>query len=256
MRPTLVDVVRSSMFAGLKTLGHRLGLEIKHRRNELDEENVLRQLLAEWPFDLVVDVGANEGQYALALRKCGYRGAIVSFEPLPQAHAELLAKSRLDDAWLVMPPVAVGADAGEVVLNIAANSASSSVLPMLQRHLAAAPHSAYVGSMVVPLVRLDATLPGVVRPWKLALLKIDTQGYEDRVLAGAADLLPRLAAVQVEISLAKLYDGQARGVELISLLASAGFQLAHIIPGLRDPSDGRLLQFDGIFVRERSSTTD
>jgi hypothetical protein len=81
------------------------------------------------------------------------------------------------------------------------------------------------------------------------MLKIDTQGYEMAVLRGAEKMLPRLAGVQLELSLAPLYEGQTLYLELIDWLRARGFDLWSVIPGFVDPSSGRMLQFDGVFFR-------
>jgi FkbM family methyltransferase len=250
---TLRNAVKGALLQAVKRVGREVGLEIKRHRNELTEENILRQLLSEVAVDYVVDVGANEGQYAKALRSYGYRGPMVSFEPLPDAHARLLEASRDDPGWEVPAAVAIGAERSELTLNVAGNSASSSFLPMLKAHVEAAPHSTYVSTLCVPVVSLDEILCRLEVGAHAMLLKIDTQGFEDRVLAGASRTLTQCAAIQVEISLAPLYEGQANGATIIATLDSAGFRLAYIVPGFREHTTGRLLQFDGIFVRDQST---
>lgn len=108
--------------------------------------------------DLVLDVGANTGQYAARLRELGYGGKILSFEPLPDAHAQLLARAAADPLWEVHPRCALGAAAGTGALNVAGNSVSSSLLPMLDLHAAAAPRSIYIGQVETPVTTLDALL--------------------------------------------------------------------------------------------------
>src|SRR5215470_6869482 len=99
--------------------------------------------------DVVLDVGANSGQFALALFNAGFTGRIISFEPLSLAHAALSEAAQNHPDWEIAPRCALGAAVGSAVINIAGNSFSSSLRPMLERHLAAAPQSAYVGSETV-----------------------------------------------------------------------------------------------------------
>jgi FkbM family methyltransferase len=209
----------------------------------------LNRLLASHVVELVLDVGANEGHYALELRAHGYNGRIVSFEPLASAHARLTAAAARVPRWSVAPRMALGDADGEVVLNIAGNSLSSSILQMLPRHERAAPRSAYVGSETVPLKRLDAVAAKLLGDAERVLLKIDTQGYEDRVMAGAADLLDRVVAVQMELSLVALYSGQLLFDEMRARMVALGFDLFALFPGYAHEETGQTLQVDGFFVR-------
>jgi hypothetical protein len=80
-------------------------------------------------------------------------------------------------------------------------------------------------------------------------LKIDVQGFEPQVLEGAARLLDRTQGVQLELSLAPLYEGQTLFLPLVDWLAKKGFELWALIPGFIDNKTGRMLQVDGIFFR-------
>src|SRR5439155_27146309 len=124
---------------------------------------------------LVVDVGANRGQYATDLRQHGYRGKIVSFEPLEEAFAQLAAAAARDVDW-TCHRMALGVAAGEAQINVASNLESSSLLEMEVGHRAGAPEVSMVSVETVPVSRLDDVLDDD-RP---CLLKLDVQGYEDR----------------------------------------------------------------------------
>lgn len=199
--------------------------------------------------NLVLDVGANAGQFGRALREAGYRGRIVSFEPLESARRQLLAASAADDAWDVAERAAIGAEDGEIDINVSANSFSSSALDMLPAHLRSAAESRYVGRERVPLRRLDGIAGAHLRADSVALLKIDTQGYEDRVLDGAAGILPRVAAIQLELSVVPLYAGQKLLPEMLERLRGLGFSLWALWPAFVEPGSARLLQVDATFLR-------
>ncbi len=209
----------------------------------------LARVLASFGIDLVLDVGANQGQYGGLLRELGFAGSIVSYEPLADAHAALTARAAGDPAWTVAPRAAIGAENGEIAINVAGNSASSSVLPMLAAHTDAAPHTAYVGSEIVPLRRLDDVAAPHLAGARAPLVKIDTQGFEAAVLAGAPATLAAASAVQIELSLTPLYEGQALYDAILADLTGRGFELWGIWPGFGRDSDGRLLQMDGLFAR-------
>ena len=199
---------------------------------------------------LVIDVGANTGQFALEIREKGYQGEIVSFEPLVDAHKQLWQNSSKDETWKVHPRCAVGDFDGEIEIQVAGNSYSSSIRQMLSSHIEAAPDSAPIGINVAPIIRLDSLIDSWRRHPGKKYLKIDTQGFEKEVLTGATDLLTLVTAVQLELSIIELYEGQALYEYFFDFFQKNGFSLYQLIPGFLDPSTGQLLQFDAIFVRK------
>lgn len=205
--------------------------------------------LRKFEIDLVLDVGANKGQFASEIRHCGYVGRIVSFEPLSQAHGELLQSNAGDPKWDAYPRCALGDHDGEVEINIAGNSYSSSILPMLEAHRSAAPESAYEGKEIVPIKTLDAVERQYLKDARAPFLKIDTQGFEWQVLDGARDTLPHIKGILVELSLVPLYGGQHLWREVIDRLEAEGFTLWAFKPVFSDQSQGRTLQVDGVFYR-------
>lgn len=198
----------------------------------------------------VFDVGANIGQYGLSLRKCGFTGRIVSFEAIPAVHARLSAVAAADPNWIVAPCCALGRAPGEANINLAGNSVSSSLLPMSDVHLKAAPDSKYVASQAIRLERLDDIGRSLLPEDGTLFLKIDTQGYEAEVLAGADLVLRRVTAMQLEMSLTPLYQGAPSFREMLDLCESLGFHLHGLIPGFYEEKSGRLLQVDGLFLRD------
>ena len=200
--------------------------------------------------DLILDVGANRGQFARGMRACGYTGHITSFEPLSDAHVQLVSEAADDALGDVVERCAVGAAAGEAQINVAGNSYSSSLLPMLDRHSRAAPGSAYQGAESCRVITLDDYIEGTLSDATVTFgLKCDTQGYEAQVLTGARRNLSRIKVIMCEMSLIPLYDGAPTMPELCRLLADAGYRCIAIGPEFEDPRTGELLQVNGIFVR-------
>ena len=151
--------------------------------------------------------------------------------------------------WEAYPRCALGDHNGEVEINIAGNSFSSSILPMLESHRSAALKSAYEGKEVVPIKTLDAVAGPYLKDARAPFLKIDTQGFEWLVLDGARDTLPQIKGILVELSLVPLYGGQHLWREVIDRLESEGFTLWAFKPEFSDQVYGRTLQVDGIFYR-------
>jgi FkbM family methyltransferase len=205
--------------------------------------------LRKFEIDLVLDVGANKGQFASEIRHCGYAGRVVSFEPLSQAHGELLQSSAEDHLWDAYPRCALGDHDGEVEINIAGNSESSSILSTLETHRSAAPESAYEGKEIALFKTLDAFAGQYLKDARAPFLKIDTQGFEWQVFDGVRDTLPHIKGILVELSLVPLYEGQRLLRECIERLKAEGFVLWAIQSVFVDPATGRTLQWDGLFFR-------
>jgi FkbM family methyltransferase len=197
---------------------------------------------------LVLDVGANAGQYSQRLRDSGYTGRIVSFEPASASFALLERRARDDPGWEPRR-VALGDEDGEAEFNLAANTYSSSLLPMRSRHLDSDPHSGYVGAEAVPTARLESIWKELCAPTDRVWLKLDVQGYELHVLRGAESALEAVDVVQAEMALVPLYEGDVSWHDLVGWLQDHGLRLAGLEPGFEDPETGELLQADGIFVR-------
>ena len=237
------------MKAIIKNIFKKLGLEIHRYTPGSSTSAQIISSLKKFEVDLVIDVGANLGQFASEIRSNGYAGSIISFEPLSVAHARLQKLSERDTKWHVYPRCALGDHIGEVEINIAGNSASSSLLPMLDSHLLAAPHTAYVGKESVSLLTLDSIASDYISQFKNPFLKIDTQGYEWAILDGALNTLPDIRGILLELSLVPLYEGQYLWREVLERLEFFGFTLWAMQPEFIDPSDGRTLQMNGIFFR-------
>ena len=214
------------------------------------EDEGLRALLRTQGIDLILDVGANTGQYASHVLGLGYAGRILSFEPQSGAHAALLERARAVPSWQVAPRCCLGDREGEIEIHLSRNSISSSVLPIADAHTAISPEAGYVGVERVPLHRLDPLARDALAASRAALLKIDVQGYERQVLDGAPETLARVRGLQVEMSLRPVYEGQMLFLPMLAWLEGLGFAPARFTPAFIEPATGRWLQVDGLFFRE------
>jgi FkbM family methyltransferase len=229
----------------------RRGVEVSWYRPELDwERNFLHQLESHH-VNVVLDVGANSGQYGSGLRTAGFTGRIVSFEPLSGAFSLLERSAAADPLWECHHS-ALGDSDGSVSINVAGNAGeSSSVLPMLKSHQDAYPPANYVGTEEVPIHRLDSLAPEILRPNDVVYLKMDVQGFEKQVLAGAeATVRDRCVGMQLELSFLPLYEGGMLIREALDVAYSLGFSPTGFRPVFIDMRNGRMLQGDGIFFRE------
>lgn len=244
--------MREALRRGALSLVGELGFEVRKLHHAQTIHGIKRELVRRGRVDVVLDVGADAGGYALELRGLfGYRGPIVSFEPLSTAFSRLAAAARSDPHWTALN-VALGSADAAVTLHVSGNSLSSSLLPMLDAHRQALPQSIPVASETIRVRRLDAVM-SELPPWPgRGYLKIDTQGFEAQVLEGGAATLRRIDYVEMELSLVPLYEGQALFPELCATMRGMGFVLRALEPAFRDGRTGELLQLDGLFVRGAS----
>jgi len=216
---------------------------------KLNSSYQLLKGLEEFNIDIVFDIGANSGQFAEGLRAIGYKGLIISFEPLSSAHKQLTKNSLKDPLWIVHEQTAIGDFEGKIEINISANSQSSSVLKILDAHTSVQPQSMYIDKEEVKITSLDTIYSQYINAGKKYFVKIDTQGFEWNVLNGAENFLDGAKGVLCEMSLAPLYEDQHLWLDIINRLESAGFTLWAIQPGFTNPLNGKALQLDGLFFR-------
>lgn len=244
-------MAESSIKTATKALVRRTGFEVQ-RQDPGGSYPKRRQALIEGKgVNTVLDVGAHAGEFGESLRHHGYRGPIVSYEPVAAQFERLHRVADIDPAWNCRK-VAVGDRVGEVEIHISGNDGfSSSIREMDARHEEADPASSYVGSETVAISTLDSEQASDSDSAPF-FLKVDTQGFESEVLAGGSDTLGRCAMVELELGLVELYSGQALFDELVALMGSKGFVLNDVEPGFRDERSGQLLQVDALFVATAS----
>jgi FkbM family methyltransferase len=200
--------------------------------------------------NLVLDVGANQGQFGRSLREqCAYAGRIVSFEPLRDAFALLQQAAAHDPLW-DCHNIALGDADADAIINVSANSHSSSILAVCARSLEIEPSIAYVAKEQISVRRLDGLLRGISRPEDVIYLKIDTQGYEMNVLNGALGVFNRFELIQLETSFFQVYQNELLIGDIIKFLDCLGYRVVSIEPGWEDPRTGEMLQADLTFGRK------
>lgn len=230
---------------------HRLGYDFVEYPNKIDKKRI--QLYDLYSFDLILDIGANEGQFASSIREIGYKGEIISFEPLKDAFKKLKARSDKDRNWQAYN-YALGDFDGQSRINISKNSQSSSLLDMNYEHLKAAPYSEYYSYDEITVHQLDSVLENLIDgAEKRILLKIDTQGYEKKVLDGAIISLFKIIGIQLEMSVVELYKGEMLFDSMKHLIEGLGFTLCLLESGFQNPQTGKLLQMDGLFIHLKNS---
>jgi FkbM family methyltransferase len=199
--------------------------------------------------DLVIDVGAHEGEYAERLRSGGYKGEIVSFEPVPGAFEELERKAKRDDGWTVHR-LALGREDRTTTMNVV-HGTLSSLLPATKFGAGRYPRLQEPEEVEVELRRLERVLDETVggldgrRPF----LKLDTQGFDLDVFAGAGDAIDKFVGMQSELALMEIYKGMPQMRKALATYEKAGFEIAALYPVSRQTRTARVLEYDCVMVR-------
>ncbi|MBL4721957.1 MAG: FkbM family methyltransferase [Alphaproteobacteria bacterium] len=229
----------------------RLGGALFSRRPKMHKspDGKLARILSDFSVDTVLDVGANIGQTRDKLRNAGYRGRIISFEPVPSAHAELTRKAKSDSAWEIAPRTAIGAAPGEVDINVSEATDMSSILDASPALLETLPKTKITEVVKTPVTTLDVEWSIYCPTGSNVFLKVDTQGYERQVLNGAAESLKRLVGVQLELSLLPLYDGEETYLSYLRDLHDWGFEPYMMWENYFSRLHGRQMQMDVVFMR-------
>jgi FkbM family methyltransferase len=211
-----------------------------------------RALFDAYGVDLVLDAGANRGQYARQLRTMGYRGRIVSFEPVSDVYDMLARAAARDRLWTTVN-VGLGDIDGSATMHVSDARVFSSLLSRSTQRDYLDPESAPIRDETVQIRRLDSISDEYLADASSPYLKIDTQGFDAQVLDGAGKTIDRYVGVQVELSLVPLYVGENNYQDTIIWLLDRGFELMSVEPGESDPRTGRLYWMDALFFRDVAS---
>ena len=233
----------------MKSFGDMIRPTLRKRGLQLLRTPDLGDFLRHRDCDLVLDVGANVGQFAMNLRELGYRGPIISFEPQDACYARLQELSAADPLW-TLSHKAVGAEPGTTTINISRTSAYSSILPLSEKGAAYAAGTEIVAHQETPVTTIDLAMVGVSaeRPF----LKIDTQGFEPEVLAGAGETLKRCVGVLLELPVDELYQRSWSFSEAIAQMEKLGFvpaQFLSVSPRWAFGDPVSAVEFDCLFRR-------
>jgi FkbM family methyltransferase len=239
-RSTLIEVVQSVFRV--------FGLHLQYYNPSNSEIALVDYLLSQNNIKTIVDVGANEGQFALKLiKKNNYSGKIISFEPVSSTFEILSKNSKISPNWVVIQS-AVGGSVGTLPINISQNSVSSSLHKVNEHTVKAEAGTAIIKTEMVNINTLDNLLQ--TQQWEDELwLKIDVQGFEREVLQGASEALKRAKVVQIELAVIPSYEQSPYLEEIITKLRASGFSLYSIMSGFRNYNTGQMYEVEGFFVR-------
>lgn len=232
-----------------RRLLNRAGFEIVRRQYaNTDVAQHLRNIIAHYEIDCILDVGANVGQYGKMLRLLGFSGQIVSFEPVRDVYEQLEQAARDDDKWHVYP-LALGATSERKRINVYGDTVFSSFRD-------ASAYSKEVWSALsdshaedVTVVRLDDIFSDIRQKTggRKFLLKLDTQGFDLEAFQGATESLAHILAMQSELSLIPVYDHVPPPYDTLNVFHAAGYAISGMYPINREPGLA-VVEYDCVLV--------
>jgi FkbM family methyltransferase len=237
---------RIELYSKINQFVHKMGFDI--RRFPTRDQRMLMQYLNGHEVNDCFDIGANTGQFAKLLRSIGFQGKIYSFEPQAKAFEQLSKSASGDSKWEVHNR-GLGNSDGKSIINISKNSVSSSILDIDKFLVETIPETQYISKEEIKIIRLDTFLKEINFK-KRFFLKIDTQGFESKILEGAEGCFTDIYAIQLELPCVSLYNGEKLFDEMKDFIESKGFYLSSLENGLADPKNGKLLEVEAIFLRE------
>ncbi len=221
-----------------------LGLEVRRYTPPLDTLAWLRHR----GIKTVLDVGANTGQFAREIRKKLPDAMIYSFEPVKKSFDELV-RTMAGDSRFKAFHCGIGDADTESIINVSRYSLSSSLLTMAPLHEEAFPHTKGSTPETITVRKLDSILADLSCE-KNILLKIDVQGYEDKVITGGAKTIAECEALIVETSFYPLYEGQPLFERVYERLGALGFNYSGNGYGKKHPRNQEVVSDDSFFVRK------
>jgi FkbM family methyltransferase len=254
-----VSALRKTLKSLLARGAAHLGYHIipSWRLRSFEHTRHLTNLFELLQIDTVLDVGANEGGARELLRDVvGFTGRIASFEPVPSVFATLANAAAQDSLWKGYQ-IALGDIDGELQINVTQRTTMSSFLRRDESRLRERGYehllkvTDIVRTETVPVRRLDTMFADVVgNTDPRVFLKCDTQGFDLKVVAGAAESLRSIMALQVELSFTPIYADAPTYDEVLRGLTAQGFDVTGIYPVRRDELF-RIVNFDCVMINSR-----
>ncbi|MBD2699633.1 FkbM family methyltransferase [Spirosoma sp. BT702] len=219
------------------------------RKYEFDYKKYLQfkqKWFADFRFDTILDIGANTGQSAIVFALAFPEAKIHSFEPLPDCYVQLEKVTELFPT-ITAHNYALGDDVGEISFERNEYSPSSSLLKIAENHVKHFSNTKSVQTTQVPVVKLDEYAKNLDIKDNF-LVKLDVQGYESKVIAGAEKTLKKAKVIILETSFEILYEDQPLFGDIYNKMVKLGFQYSGSFDQLISPINDKIVQQDAIFI--------
>jgi len=220
-----------------------MGVDIHRHHPEADRLAWLSKL----NIQTVFDIGANVGQFAQEIRQTLPGAQIYSYEPLKECFNTLTSSFAYDSKFQAFN-YALGEKSEEITMNKSSYTPSSSLLRMADSHKKLFPHTKDSSPETISVRRLDDVW-AQLKPTKEILIKVDTQGYEDKVIAGGITSFKQARVILIEASFVRLYETQPLFDDIYQKIQSFGFSYHGALHQKLNPKTGEVIFEDAIFVR-------
>jgi len=204
--------------------------------------------LIDYNFKTIIDVGANEGQFAKKMRQFFPQASIISFEPIPETYNKLNENFRGDSNFKAHC-LGLG-DKVETSSFFLNDYSPSSSLLKLGNHMDHFEKASSGHEITINIERLD----NIIHPVEIKkplFVKLDVQGFEDRVIQGGMNVIKQADLIMCEVSFKTLYEGQKLFDDIYHMLKDMGFTYHGNYEQLHSPVTNEVLQADAIFVKKQ-----
>lgn len=227
----------------LRKIIHKTGFDLHRYRPAADKLSCLHNL----NIKSVLDIGANTGQFAKEIRGVLPEAQIYSFEPLKECFEKLNENMKTDKKFRSFN-FALGEKEEKIEMHKSAYTPSSSILEMAEAHKTMFPHTKEHQSEKIEVKTLDGLSPSL-NLQKEILIKVDVQGFEDKVIAGGRETFKKARAVIIENSFVELYKGQPLFDDIYEKLKELGFSYRGSLEEKVDRATGKIISEDSLFVK-------
>jgi len=214
-------------------IANLFGYELIKRKKSPTLISHISELIKIHKIDLILDVGANDGQFASLLRQSGYAGEIFSFEPVKYTFSKLALASKNDSLWKVFQ-FGLGDLCENLEINVSKASDLSSILSANKFGTSEYPNIEVGYKELIKIETLDNFFIENNLAGRSIFLKMDTQGYDLKVFQGAKNSVKNIKVILSEISFIPIYDEMPHWVDVISLYESFNFGVSGFYPVSRN----------------------